>query len=225
MNNVFCFAALANTNKRTLYTDATGSLPARSLNGNHYYFIAYDYDLNYIFTVPIPNLLDTTIIGAFKNVFDQLKEKGFKPKFNVTDNQAAVKIREFLQQQKCKGQFVEPLNHRVNAAERAIQTFKNHFISGLCSTDTDWPIQLWDQLTPQAEITLNLVRTSRMDPTKSAYHLFHGKQYDWNKYPMAPPGTKAVIYLDPKTRRLWGARGLDAWYCGPSLHHYRNCKF
>ena len=87
MNNVFCFAALADTNKRTLYTHATGSLPARSLDGNHYYFIAYDYDLNYIFAVPIPNLLDNTIIGAFKKVFDQLKEKGSK--FNVTDNQAA----------------------------------------------------------------------------------------------------------------------------------------
>ena len=57
-----------------------------------------------------------------------------------------------------------------NVAERAIQTFKNHFISGVYSTDTDWPIQLWDQLTTQAVITLNMLRTSRIDPTKSAYH-------------------------------------------------------
>ena len=27
------------------------------------------------------------------------------------------------------------------------------------------------------------------------------------------------------TRTLWGARGLDAWYYGPSFDNYRCCKF
>ena len=58
MNNIFCFAALVDKHNRTLYTDATGTLPVRSLNGNQYYFVAYDYDLNYIFAVPILNLTD-----------------------------------------------------------------------------------------------------------------------------------------------------------------------
>ena len=30
-------------------------------------------------------------------------------------------------------QFIEANSHQVNAAERAIQTFKNHFIEGLCT--------------------------------------------------------------------------------------------
>ena len=34
-----------------------------------------------------------------------------------------------------KYQLVPPSNHRANNAERAIQTFKNHFIAGLCSVD------------------------------------------------------------------------------------------
>ena len=42
---------------------------------------------------------------------------------------------------------------------------------------------------------------------------------------MAPPGTRAVVYEDPKTRRSWAPRGLDAWYCGPVFDHYRNMKF
>ena len=53
----------------------------------------------------------------------------------------------------------------------------------------------------------------------------HGKRYDWNAFPMAPPGTRAVIYEDPHSRTSWGPRATDAWYCGPSLDHYRNCKF
>ena len=120
---------------------------------------------------------------------------------------------------------MEPSNHRVNATERAIQTFKNHFISGLCTTDENWPLQLWDQLTHQATITLNLLRTSRVDPTKSAYEQIHRAKYDWNKHPVAPPGTRAIVYEAPDSRASWGPRGTDAWYCGPELDHYRNCKF
>ena len=42
---------------------------------------------------------------------------------------------------------------------------------------------------------------------------------------MAPPGMRAVIYEDPKTRTSWGPRATDAWYCKPSFDHYRNYKF
>ena len=173
-NNLFCYAALADTVRKTLYTDATGALPARSLDGYQYYLIAYDYDTNYIFAIPMKDLTDKSVIASFKDVFAQMKAKRFKPEFNVTDNQAARSIKQYLKTQDCKLQFVVPSNHRVNAAERAIQTYKNHFISGLCSTDENWPIQLWDQITTQAMITLNLLRTSRIDPTISAYHQFHG---------------------------------------------------
>jgi hypothetical protein len=38
-------------------------------------------------------------------------------------------------EQQCKLQLVEPHNHRMNAAERAIQTFKDAFIAALATTD------------------------------------------------------------------------------------------
>lgn len=72
---------------------------------------------------------------AFDQVCQDLKERGFKPSFNVTDNQSTRPIKAYLKTEDAKWQFVEPSNHRVNAAERVIQTFKNHFISGLCSMD------------------------------------------------------------------------------------------
>ena len=101
----------------------------------------------------------------------------------------------------------------------------NHVISGLCTTDAKFPLQLWDKLTEQALITLNIVCTSRINPAKSAYHQGHRHWYDWNKYPMAPPGTRAVLLVDPTTRELWGTCGIDAWYIGPCFDHYRNCIF
>ena len=97
--------------------------------------------------IPTKDLKDNTIIQAFEQVFTELEDKGYKPKLNVTDNQATKPIKKLSKKKDCKWQFVEPSNHRVNAAERAIQTFKNHFIAGLASTDSHWPLQLWQYAT------------------------------------------------------------------------------
>jgi hypothetical protein len=106
--------------------------------------------------------------------------------------------------------LVEPNNHRVNAAEHAIQTFKDHFVSALATTDSKFPLQLWDQLAPQVKTTLNMLRPSCIDPSKSAYEALHGP-YDWNRFPLAPPGCKAVIYKTPELRTSWGSRGTIRW--------------
>ena len=148
--NIFCCAALGDAKTGTFYTDMSGAFPTMSLEGMQYYFIAYDYDTNNIFAVPTKDLKDETIIAAFEGVFNDLKSRGYMPKFNVTDNQATGPIKEFLKAEDCEWQFVKPANHRVNAAKRAIQTFKNHFISGLPSTDSEWPLQLWDRMGEQA---------------------------------------------------------------------------
>ena len=146
--------------------------------------------------------------------------KGFKPKVNVMDNQATKAIKAYLTPQQVTLQLVEPHNHRVNAAERAIQTFKNRFIGALGTTDSEFPIQLWDKLAPQVQDCINLLRRSRISPTKSAYETLEGP-YDWNRYPLAPLGTRAIIYEDSDTRASWAPHGLDAWYLGPSKDHYR----
>ena len=73
---MFCFAALADKLTGTMYTDQTGALPVRYLEGMQYFFIAYDYDTNYIFAKPINNLKDESIIAAFESVFNELKKKG-----------------------------------------------------------------------------------------------------------------------------------------------------
>ena len=46
----------------------------------------------------------------------------------------------------CRWKIVEPENHQVDAEERSIQTFKNNFIGGLCTTESDWQVQLCDHL-------------------------------------------------------------------------------
>jgi len=164
-------------------------------------------------------------VEVFQKVFETLEDRGMKSTLNITDNQAVKPMKAFLARKDCKWQFVEPSNHHVNVAERAIQTFTNHFISGLCATNKNWPFQLWDQLTHQATSKLNLLRTSRIDPTKLAYEQTHGAKYNWNTHHMTPPGTRAIMYEAPASRASWGPRDTDAWCCGPELYHYWNCKF
>jgi hypothetical protein len=163
---------------------------------------------------------DRTIFEAYKKNFEMLEAKGFKVKLNVMDNQATKFIIKFLEEKNCKIQLVEPGNKRLNAAERAIQTWKDALIATLATTDRDFPLQLWDKLTPQVQDCLNLMRASRIDPTKSAYEVLNGP-YDWNRYPLAPLGCKAIVYEDGDTRGSWASRGVDGWYLGPSKNHYR----
>ena len=164
--------------------------------------VAYDYQTNAILVEPVKSFDSPSILAAFQKHFRYLEGKGFKPTFNVLDNQASKVIKEFLMEEGSPYQFVEPHNHRVNASERAIQTWKNHFISGLCTTDSDFPTQLWDQLLPQAQDTLNLLRASRIDPSKSAYAVLEG-EYNFERYLIAPPGTKAVINEPADSRASW----------------------
>ena len=92
----------------------------------------------------IANVDNHSIYEAYKEVFETLEAKGYKPKMNVMDNQATKYIKKFLTKKECDLQVVEPHNHRVNAAERAIQTFKDAFIAALVTTDRNFPLQLWD---------------------------------------------------------------------------------
>ena len=90
------------------------------------------------------------MVEAFKEVCTELKKRKLKPSLHKMDNECCKAVQTYIEEEYAHIQLVEPYIHRVNAAEQAIQTFKNHFISGLCTVDSYFPIQLWDKLLPQA---------------------------------------------------------------------------
>ena len=65
----FVYAALADKQTVTLYTDATVTLPVKSLECNQYYYVTYDYDHNYIYAEPIPEIKDESIVQAMTKQF------------------------------------------------------------------------------------------------------------------------------------------------------------
>jgi hypothetical protein len=115
---------------------------------------------------------------------------------------------------------VPPHCHRRNAAERAIRTFKEQFVAGLSSVDPSFTMHLWDRLLPQAEITLNLLRTSRLHPQLYAAAHYHGL-VDYNKADFAPPGCKIIAHEKTGKRRTWAPHGQHGYSLGPVMHHYR----
>ena len=94
----------------------------------------------------------------------------------------------------------------------------------MSSVHPKFPMYLWDELLPQAFITLNLLQTSRTCPKISAYAHLHGT-FDFDRTPLAPPCVIALIYNDPDHRISYGVHGDKAFYLGPSLEHYRCYRF
>ncbi len=158
-----CFAAVLEPTRQT-HMDLTGKFPVQSLSGNNYILVVYDYDSNSILTVPLPNRCAESILATYQIAHAHLCVAGLRPKLQHLDNEALQALKEFLVAEDVDYQLVLPHIHHCNAAKCTICTFKNHFIAGLCSTDKNFPLNLWDKLLPQAELTLNLLRGSCLNP-------------------------------------------------------------
>jgi hypothetical protein len=113
------------------------------------------------------------LLKAYENIHQELTSRGFKPKLQTFDNEASVALKSFFTEDDVEHQLVPTHYHRRYAAEKAIHNFKEHFVSGLASVDLDFPLHLCDHVLPQAEMTLNLLRTSMQHPHLSAAAHYH----------------------------------------------------
>jgi hypothetical protein len=140
-----------------MYTDDTGAFLVHSFRNMQYVLIAYIYDLNAILVRAMPSRNDGAMIAAFTNILTNLNACGYIPTLNFMDNECSKAVEAHITTNNMDIHLLPPHNHRVNAAERAIATFKEHFISALTTVDKDCPLQLWDDFLPQVELTLNLI--------------------------------------------------------------------
>jgi hypothetical protein len=203
-----------------IYTDQTGRFPVVLSKGNKYIMVLYDYDSNAIWVQPIKNRTTPALLKAFQFMEQELVAKGLKPKLMKLDNEASKLLKDYLYKKEIAFQLVPPYSHRRNSAERAIRSSKDHLIARLCSTDKAFPMRLWDRILPQAVITLNMLRTSQINPKLlAATHIFG--QHDYNRAPITPPGTMSIAHETPGRRQTWAPHGQDGWYTGPALEHYR----
>ena len=169
-NVLYCTTVEPNIDKEgNIYSDLCGSFPINSIRGNKYIYVMYMYDCNAILTTAMNNWGDKETIRAFTSIPEDLKSLVINPGFHFMDKKASTALEMTMSTMNIKYQLVPPNNHRANNEERAIKTFKNHFISGLFSADKNFQLQLWDKPLQQAKISLNLLSKSITLPHISAY--------------------------------------------------------
>ena len=153
------YASIETMPERTgsIATDQTGQFPILSSTGMRYVLVLYDYDSNAILAEPLKNRTGPEIHRAYKKLHQLLVSHGLRPKLQRLDNECSTLLKKFMRDENVDFQLVPPHLHRRNAAERAIRTWKNHFIAGLCTVDPNFPLNLWDSLIPQATLSLNLL--------------------------------------------------------------------
>ncbi|KAL7534171.1 hypothetical protein ACHAWF_006436, partial [Thalassiosira exigua] len=210
--------------RETIYSDQTGQFPTRSMSGNKYVMVMVEIDSSGILVEPMKNRTDNEMIRAYQTLVQRLQRANITPRKHVLDNEVSESMKELIRSKyNMQLELVPPGCHRRNAAEVAIRNFKSHFLSILAGVADDFPLQLWDRLLPQAEITLNLLRQSNATPTVSAYAHMSGP-FDYNKMPLAPMGCKVQVHEKTDKRGTWAFHSVDGWYLSTSPEHYRTHK-
>ena len=156
---IYYLAAPEELNKA--YCDLTGRFPFQSSRGNNYLLVAYHPDANAILLEPLKNCTATKIVNAWTKINNKLKACALKPNTWILDNECSTELKNALTHENITWQLVPPHQHHTNAAERAIQTLENHLNACLATVDPDYPLQEWDRLLHQVEITLNLLRSAK----------------------------------------------------------------
>jgi hypothetical protein len=141
-------------------TDQTGRFPTTSSQGNKYIMILYNHDSNAILAEPLKSKSEGKMIRAYSKLHEYLSDRGLKLRLQKLDNECPTGLKRFMKKNEVDYQLVPPHIHRRNSSERAISSWKNHFIAGLSSTDKQFPMHLWCRLIPQCTLTLNLPHQS-----------------------------------------------------------------
>jgi hypothetical protein len=186
--------------KREVDIDPTGRLPIHTEWGGDYHVVFYHHDSNYIYVEMAKDRNKKDLAAALQQGLDFFKDHDMDSAYAILDNEfASPGYKKCFRSKGLHMQLVPPHLHRRNMAERAIRTWKNHYISVLCTADITFPFSQCNRLVPQAEMTLNMVRTSRVNPQVLAWTQVHGA-YDFLTHPIASAGTRVAIHEKPELR-------------------------
>ena len=101
-------------------------------------------------------------------------------------------LKEFITEQHIDYQLTPSSLHQRNWDKRAIQTFNNHFLAGLCSTYPNLPLNLWCKLVAQYIIIPNLLQYSQINTNLSS-HAQIFVNFNYERTPIDTPVLKFFI--------------------------------
>ena len=82
-DEMYCYSVTTDNDGNVLYSNLAGRFPVESYAGMNYFFIAYVYKCNYIIVRAMKGRNDEHMIATFKEVYDEIKTKGYHPKIHV----------------------------------------------------------------------------------------------------------------------------------------------
>ena len=140
--------------KKSMFSDQTGKFPITSARGYKYIMVAVELDGIYMNWKPIQSRKAKSLTKAYQAIFQHWKSTGvICLNWHMLNNKAPEELRQAICDNKCRVELTPADQHRQNAAKRAIQMFKGHFISVLAGVTDGFPINQWDELLPQTILT------------------------------------------------------------------------
>jgi hypothetical protein len=142
-----------------LCTKDTGHFPVRAHSGNQYVMIAIHVNANLILQQAFKSKSDRHRIAAYNTIMTCLEARRLSVDLQILDNKASSAYKEAITfKWNATFQLIPPDMHCCNWVERAICTFKDHFLAILAGVNAAFSPYLWDLLLLQAELTLNLLQ-------------------------------------------------------------------
>ena len=152
-----------------------------------------------------------------------MKHQEIVPKHQVPDNEISAAYMKKVWETHMTFHFVPSDDHQHNLAEKAIQTWKYHFIGIMSGTAAMLPVHLWYQAIPQADQQLLNLRQPHVHPKVSAYAQVYGP-HNYNVAPFVTIGIETLMHGKPKQRDTFAEYCIKDYILGKDFEHSRACK-
>ncbi len=126
--------------------------------GNKYIMVIHDVDSNSLWAEALKDNTGRELILGRARALKRMRKAGIIPKHQVLDNQASAACKKAIGDSDMSFELVPPDDHPQFMAEKAIQTFKDHFIGVLSGCAPTFPLHLWCLFLLQVERQLLLLQ-------------------------------------------------------------------
>ena len=169
--------------------------------------VLHDCDRNEILSDTLKYRAESDILQSLTALYKHVTDRGLQSRLHMLYNECSAGMENFIHSAGNQNQLVPPGLHPALIAEREIQTFKNHFISGLSSCDPKLPLHLLCPLIQQVVLTIKLLRPDKLNPQISA----EAAALNFNLTPLLTPRIKVLIFERPGDRRTFDHQVVEGW--------------
>eukprot|EP00804_Cyclotella_cryptica_P006781 CCRYP_019523-RA/>CCRYP_019523-RA protein AED:0.40 eAED:0.40 QI:0/0/0/1/0/0/3/0/477 len=150
----------------------------------------------------------------------RMKACGIQPTRQVLDNEISAAYKLAITASGMTYQLVPPDDHRRNIAEKAIQTWKDHFIAW--HRRLNFPSTFGANYYHKWSANSVFYGNQCMPHISSHTHLYG--HHDYNTHPFVPLGMEALVHDKPHRRKSFAQYCTKGYVIGTSHEHYRCWK-